>query len=119
MSMPFTEPLPTTRVASLSRGGRILGALFSQPPDHSEREPCDHIGTLLMLVAWLAEAGREHDVDCLLAWHLLPWSGRFLEVFIAEARHPFYVALGELTRLTLAAWRSDLPIPVAQKTLWR
>ncbi|WP_426444878.1 Tat proofreading chaperone DmsD [Siccibacter colletis] len=214
MSMPLTDTLLTPRMDGLSLSGRILGALFSQPPDsptlapvlalledeafaaawpvthsqlddivqrlrlglrsgdeplpaawqrlfigpwalpappwgsvwldrenvlfgdsmlalrqwmtasgidynHSEREPCDHIGTLLMLAAWLAEAGREYDVDCLLAWHLLPWSGRFLEVFIAEARHPFYVALGELTRLTLAAWRSDLPIPVVQKTLWR
>ena len=30
----------------------------------------------------------------LLAWHLLPWSGRFLSVFVDHAAHPFYQALG-------------------------
>ncbi|WP_024548769.1 Tat proofreading chaperone DmsD [Siccibacter turicensis] len=84
-----------------------------------DSEPCDHIGTLLLLAAWLAEQGRETTLDELLAWHLLPWSGRFLEVFIADARHPYYAALGELTRLTLADWQQGMLLPVAQKTLYR
>lgn len=87
--------------------------------DHhlAQNEPDDHIGTLLMLAAWLAQEGLNTRVDELVAWHLLPWSGRFLELFIEKADHPFYQALGELTRLTLADWREELPIPVASKEL--
>ncbi len=84
-----------------------------------QNEPDDHIGTLLMLCAWLAEQEYQQQVDELLAWHILPWSGRFLEVFTAEANHPFYRALGELTSLTLAQWQQELLIPVAQKELFR
>lgn len=82
-------------------------------------EPDDHFGTLLMLVAWFAEQGHQQQVDELLAWHLLPWSARFLTVFIAGAEHPFYQALGDLARLTLAHWRDALLIPVAEKKLYR
>jgi len=84
-----------------------------------QNEPEDHFGTLLMLAAWLAENGREVERDQLLAWHLLPWSHRFLTVFIEEAGHPFYVALARLAQLTLADWQSTLIIPVAEKPLYR
>lgn len=82
-----------------------------------QNEPDDHIGTLLMLCAWLAEQRQPQRVDELLAWHILPWAGRFLELFIEKAGHPFYQGLGELTRLTLANWREGLLIPVASKEL--
>lgn len=84
-----------------------------------QNEPEDHFGTLLLLAAWLAENGRTTECDQLLAWHLLPWSQRFLSVFIEEAGHPFYVALAQLAQLTLANWQSSLLIPVAEKTLYR
>ncbi|HDR2890943.1 TPA: Tat proofreading chaperone DmsD [Enterobacter asburiae] len=87
--------------------------------DMQQNEPEDHIGTLLMLAAWLAENGRDTECDQLLAWHLLPWSPRFLSVFIDNAGHPFYVALGKLAQLTLADWQSTLLIPVAEKPLYR
>ncbi len=82
-------------------------------------EPEDHIGTLLMLAAWLADAGQQQALDELLAWHLLPWAPRFLECFIENAAHPFWQGLGELTRFTLSEWRSGLLIPVAEKPLFR
>lgn len=82
-------------------------------------EPADHIGLLLLLAAWLAEQGKNRELDELLAWHLLPFAPRFLEVFCAQAQHPFYEALGELTRATLTHWRSGLLMPVAQKPLYR
>lgn len=87
--------------------------------DMQQNEPEDHIGTLLMLAAWLAENGRDTQCDQLLAWHLLPWSHRFLSVFIDNAGHPFYEALGKLAQLTLADWQSTLLIPVAEKPLYR
>lgn len=84
-----------------------------------QNEPEDHIGTLLMLAAWLVENGRDTECDQLLAWHLLPWSSRFLSVFVDNAGHPFYTALGRLTQLTLTDWQSRLIIPVTEKTLYR
>lgn len=84
-----------------------------------QNEPEDHFGSLLLLAAWLAENGQHTACEQLLAWHVLPWSTRFLEVFIEKADHPFYRALGELAQRTLAGWQSQLLIPVAVKTLFR
>ncbi|MFK3711389.1 Tat proofreading chaperone DmsD [Leclercia adecarboxylata] len=85
----------------------------------AQNEPEDRFGTLLLLAAWLAETGRNAERDQLLAWHLLPWSSRFLAVFVENAGHPFYRALGQLAQLTLADWQSTLLIPVAEKPLYR
>lgn len=85
----------------------------------AQNEPEDHIGTLLLLAAWLVENGRQAECNQLLAWHLLPWSGRFLSVFQQQAKHPFYVALAQLAQLTLNDWQSRLLIPVADKPLFR
>ena len=84
-----------------------------------QNEPEDHFGSLLLLTAWLAENGRHTECEQLLAWHLLPWSARFLDIFIEKADHPFYQGLGKLARLTLAQWQSQLLVPVADKPLFR
>ena len=82
----------------------------------------------LALRQWMREKGiqfemkqnePEDNFGSLLPWHLFPWSTRFLDVFIEKAEHPFYRALGELARLTLAQWQSQLLIPVAVKPLFR
>ena len=85
----------------------------------AQNEPEDHIGTLLLLAAWLVESGRQAECDQLLAWHLLPWSGRFLSVLQQQAKHPFYAALAQLAQLTLNDWQNRLIIPVADKPLFR
>lgn len=82
-----------------------------------QNEPEDHFGSLLLMAAWLAENGRQTECEELLAWHLFRGQPRFLDVFIEKAEHPFYRALGELARLTLAQWQSQLLIPVAVKPL--
>jgi len=58
--------------------------------DAERNEPEDHFGTLLLLAAWLCETEQDALFSQLLAWHLLPWSGRFLSVFVDHAAHPFY-----------------------------
>ncbi len=69
--------------------------------------------------AWLCETEQDALFAQLLARHLLPWSGRFLSVFVDHAAHPFYQALGQLAQATLAQWQENLPIAVAQKPLYR
>ncbi|HFQ8228449.1 TPA: Tat proofreading chaperone DmsD [Citrobacter freundii] len=85
----------------------------------TQNEPEDHFGSLLLMAAWLAESGQHSECEQLLAWHLFPWSSRFLDIFIDNAGHPFYRALGELARHTLAQWQSQLLTPVAEKPLFR
>ncbi len=51
-------------------------------------EPEDHFGTVLLLAAWLCETEQDALFAQLLAWHLLPWSGRFLSVFVDHAPTP-------------------------------
>ncbi|HBT2859874.1 TPA: Tat proofreading chaperone DmsD [Klebsiella aerogenes] len=87
--------------------------------DLERNEPEDHFGTLLLLAAWLCETNQDELFAQLLAWHLLPWSGRFLSVFMENAGHPFYRALGLLAQSTLASWQEYLPIAVAEKQLYR
>lgn len=82
-------------------------------------EPEDSFGTLLLLAAWLCESGQDEAFSQLLARHLLPWSGRFLTVFVSEAGHPFYQALGQLSQATLAEWQHALTLAVADKPLYR
>ncbi|HAT1589366.1 TPA: Tat proofreading chaperone DmsD, partial [Citrobacter farmeri] len=54
----------------------------------AQNEPEDHFGSLLLMAAWLAESGRHSECEQLLAWHLFPWSSRFLDLFIENADHP-------------------------------
>lgn len=87
--------------------------------DVEQNEPEDHIGTLLMLAAWLVENDRQQACEQLFAWHLLPWAPRFLNEFVEKADHPFFTALGQLAQQTLVQWQSQLLIPVADKKLYR
>ncbi|WP_226570219.1 Tat proofreading chaperone DmsD [Mangrovibacter yixingensis] len=85
----------------------------------NQNEPEDHIGTLLMLAAWLAENGQEQATNELLAWHILPWAPRFLNVLAESEPGDFYSALCQLTQITLQHWQAESPVPVADKPLWR
>ena len=76
-------------------------------------EPEDHFGTVL-LGGMVVRNGAGCVVCPAAGPHLLPWSGRFLSVFVDHAAHPFYQALGQLAQATLAQWQENLPIAVAQ-----
>ncbi|TKI07929.1 Tat proofreading chaperone DmsD [Martelella alba] len=81
-------------------------------------EPEDHIGTLLLLAAWLAEQGRTREGDVLLAEHLFPWVFRFLALLETHAAQPLYQGTAALTRLTLTAWRAECPLAVPPLELY-
>lgn len=81
-------------------------------------EPEDHIGTLLMMTAWLAEQQQQAMVSGLLVEHLLPWAPRYLALLQQHAGHPFYQGLAQLAQVTLAAWAADCPVPVAKWDLY-
>lgn len=83
-----------------------------------QQEPEDHFGLLLMMAAWLAEH-QPPDLPVLLAEHLLPWGYRYLALLQAEARHPFYQGLAELTTLTLTHWQHELQVTPAVVELYR
>lgn len=87
-----------------------------------DKEPEDQFGLMLLMASWAVNNDVADDqVKCLFEDHLLPWSGRFLELFTqaAEDQHPeppmanvaaplpspFYAALGHLAQATLADWQ--------------
>lgn len=70
-------------------------------------EPEDHIGAMLLLMAWIARH-RPGMLPDYLGLHLLPWAPRFLDELAAEARHPLYVGLARLTAATLEDLRRRL-----------
>lgn len=86
--------------------------------DMQQNEPEDHFGSLLLLTARLAENGHHNACEQLLARHLLP-VGPFPRSLYRESRSSVLSGPGELARLTLAHWQSQLLIPVAVKPLFR
>jgi len=82
-----------------------------------QREPEDHIGLLLMQAAWLVE-NQPEQLNVLLEQHLLPWSKRYLELFVEHAAHPFYQGLGQLTQITLQDWQVRLGIEPVKKQIY-
>jgi len=67
---------------------------------YPEKEPEDHIGRMLVLMATLADERPELLGDFLSA-HLLTWSGHFLDVLEAGTDDAFFRGLALLTRTTL------------------
>lgn len=75
----------------------------------SINEPEDHIGLMLMLAAYLAEAQPALLAEYLRT-HLLTWSGQYLHALGKQRDYPFYRALAELTQATLVDWQRQLGV---------
>lgn len=81
-------------------------------------EPEDHIGTMLGLMAWIAQ----NKPECLrefLQLHLLTWAEHFLEIVEAGSQGVFYTALARLTRATLAGIQEELGLEVETPKFYR
>lgn len=74
-------------------------------------EPDDHIGLLLLMMAWVAR-NRPELLDELLRLHVLSWSSHYLELLESAARHRFYRGLAVLARTSLEGIQSQRGIEV-------
>jgi len=86
-------------------------------PHLTQAEPEDHIGLLLMMSAWLAE-NSPALLNEFLTMHLLPWSGRYLELLRQKADHPFYVGGAVLAESTLFGWIQQQGLDVKTADLY-
>ena len=84
----------------------------------AESEPEDHVGTMLLLMAWLARH-RPELLDAFLADHLLPWTPHFLGIVEAASDHPFYRGLAALTRTSLEGVRAARGLAVEEPRFYR
>ena len=83
-----------------------------------DKDPEDHIGLMLALMAWLARE-RPADLDEYLRKHLLTWSSHFLDELAEAAAHPFYEGLARLTKASLEGIQDELALDVVYPRFYR
>lgn len=83
-----------------------------------EKDPEDHIGLMLLLVAWIAEHRPEVLEDC-LRLHVLPWSSHLLEKLEDAAEQPLYKGVARLARMSLEGMQEAFGIEVAYPRFYR
>lgn len=81
-------------------------------------EPEDHIGTMLELMAWLAQ-NKPELLNEFLSVHFLPWASHVLEIVEHESKHPFYQGLAVVTRLSLTGIQNALDLEVRVPRFYR
>jgi TorA maturation chaperone TorD len=84
----------------------------------SERVPEDHIGLMLLLMAWIAE-DRPELLEEYLRLHLLTWSSHFFEQLKAATSHPFFQGLAGLTSASLEGLRVQAALVVDYPRFYR
>ena len=97
---------------------RALALMHEGLAEGQSDEPEDHIGTMLVLLAWLAEE-RPELVDEFLRDHLLTWSSHFLEQLEEAAEQPFYEGLANLTRKSLEGLQEECELEVIYPRFYR
>lgn len=83
-----------------------------------EKTPEDHIGLMLLLMAWLAEQKPEL-VEEYLTKHMLTWSSHFLTQLETAAEQPFYQGLAMLTKESLEGIQEELGLNVEYPRYYR
>jgi TorA maturation chaperone TorD len=86
--------------------------------DGLQGAPEDHIGTMLLLLSWVA-ANKPHLVDEYLSGHLLTWAPHYLEQLEAHAGDGFYGILARLTRQTLNGMQKECNVRVVLPRFYR
>ena len=83
-----------------------------------DKTPEDHIGLMLVLMAWIAR-NRPEALDDFLRLHLLPWSSHFLDELAEAAEQPFYEGLARLAKASLEGIQSERALDVAYPRFYR
>lgn len=83
-----------------------------------DKTPEDHIGLMLVLMAWIAR-NRPEVLDDYLRLHLLTWSSHFLDELIEAAEHPFYEGLARLAKASLEGIQGELALDVTYPRYFR
>lgn len=81
-------------------------------------EPEDHIGLMLLLMAWIAR-NRPEILDEYLEKHLLTWAPHFLSIVNRESSHPFFQGLAQLAGASLAGLQDVLQLHVDEPHFYR
>lgn len=81
-------------------------------------EPEDHIGTMLELMAWLAD-NRPELLGDYLQHHLLTWAPHFLDIMQDATTDAFFAGLAALTRSTLLGIQDTLELDVIEPRFYR
>lgn len=83
-----------------------------------EKEPEDHIGLLLMLMAWISE-NKPELLDDFLGNHVLTWSTHFLDLVESQTEHSFFTGLAQITRESLEGIQAARGIDVQYPRYYR
>lgn len=83
-----------------------------------EKTPEDHIGLMLLLMAWIANH-RPELLEEYLRDHLLTWSSHMLEELEDAAQHSFYRGLAQLTKASLEGIAAEMGIQVEYPRFYR
>lgn len=83
-----------------------------------EKTPEDHIGLLLVLLAWLSD-NKPELVEQFLGDHVLTWSSHYLDQLAEAAEQPFYRGLALLTKDSLEGLQGELGIDVVYPRYYR
>lgn len=83
-----------------------------------DKTPEDHMGLMLVLMAWIAR-NQPEDLAEFLRLHLLTWSTHFLDQLAEAARQPFYEGLARLTKASLEGIQAELGLEVVHPRFYR
>ncbi len=83
-----------------------------------DKTPEDHIGLMLVLMAWIA-GNRPEVLDEYLSLHLLTWSSHFLDQLAGAADQPFYEGLARLAQASLEGVQAQLALDVTYPRFYR
>ncbi|MDR0500749.1 MAG: molecular chaperone TorD family protein [Coriobacteriales bacterium] len=78
----------------------------------------DHIGQMLLLMAWIARQRPEITGE-FLQLHFLPWATHMLQALQKSTSHPFYNGLAQLCDICLTAIRDALRLEVIYPRFYR
>lgn len=82
------------------------------------KTPEDHIGLMLLLMAWIA-SHKPKLLEEYLRDHLLTWSSHMFEQLEGAAQHSFYRGLAQLTKESLEGIAAEMDIQVEYPRFYR